>query len=553
MAEYYDLGTYSRSVTTTSAEAQCWFDRGLIWCYGYNHEESVACFTKATEADPDCAMAYWGIAYAAGPNYNKPWELFDEADLAQSLHTAYSAAQTARAKMAGVSAVEQALINAIQARYPSSTPIEDLTVWNDAYADAMRDVYRNFGNDIDVATLFAEALMNRTPWKLWDLKRGTAAADASTMEAVTVLEHAIQQVEQTGPERHPGLLHVYIHLMEMSPYPQVALRAADDLRGLVPDAGHLEHMSTHIDVLCGHYQNVVASNTRAIVADRRFLERAGAMNFYSLYRVHNYHFKLYGAMFLGQYRPALEAVEELHATIPEALLRMESPPMANWIEGYMSMKPHVYIRFGKWQEILNEPLPVDQELFCVTTAILHYAKGVAHATLGNIAAAEAEQALFNAAVSRVPDTRYIHTNPCLAILGVAEQMLAGELEYRKANYDVAFKHLREAVAREDALPYDEPWGWMQPARHALGALLLEQHHIEDAEAVYRADLGLDQTLSRASQHPDNVWSLHGLHECLLRLGKSDEATMVKLRLDLANARADMPIQASCFCRLQHAT
>jgi tetratricopeptide (TPR) repeat protein len=552
MAEYYDLGTYHRSVTTTSAEAQRWFDRGLIWCYGYNHEESVACFTRATEYDPDCAMAYWGIAYAAGPNYNKPWQLFDEADLARSLNTAYNAAQTALAKMAGASAVEQALIKAIQARYPSTTPAEDLNGWNDAYADAMRDVYRAFGDDIDVATLFAEALMNRTPWQLWDLKSGGAAQGASTMEAVTVLETALQQVEQAGPERHPGLLHMYIHLMEMSPRPQVALRAADDLRGLVPDAGHLEHMSTHIDVLCGHYQNVVASNSRAIVADRRFLERQGAMNFYSLYRVHNYHFKLYGALFLGQYRPALEAVEELVATIPEALLRMESPPMANWLEGYMSMKPHVYIRFGKWHEILNEPLPVDPELFCVTTAILHYAKGVAHATLGNIAAAEAEQALFHAAVSRVPDTRYIHTNPCLAILGVADQMLAGELEYRKGNYDIAFNHLREAVEREDNLPYDEPWGWMQPSRHALGALLLEQNRIDEAEAVYCADLGLDQTLSRASQHPDNVWSLHGLHECLVRLGKSGEAAMIKLRLDLANARADVPIQASCFCRLQHA-
>jgi hypothetical protein len=333
---------------------------------------------------------------------------------------------------------------------------------------------------------------------------------------------------------------------------QAALRASDDLRGLVPDSGHLEHMPTHIDVRCGHYHNVVVSNSRAIVADRLFLEREGAMNFYSLYRVHNYHFKLYGAMFLGQYCPALEAAEELVTTIPEALLRMESPPMANWLEGFMSMKPHVQIRFGKWHEIIAESLPADQELYCVTTAMLHYAKGVAHATLGNITAAEAEQTRFTAAVGRVPDTRYIHTNRCLDILGVVEQMLAGELEYRKANYDTVFARLREAVEREDNLPYDEPWGWMQPTRHALGALLLEQDRLDEAEAVYRADLGLDHTLSRASQHPDNVWSLHGLHECLRRLHKPAEADMVQLRLDLANARADVPIQSSCFCRLTHA-
>jgi hypothetical protein len=281
MSDYYDLGTYSRSVSTGSPEAQLWFDRGLAWCYGYNHDESVKCFERAAGSDPDCAMAYWGIAYAAGPNYNKPWEAFDQVDLSQSLDMAHAAVQEALGRKDGASAVEGALIEALVHRYPSRTPAEDLASWNDAYADAMRGVYQAYPDDVDVCALFAEAIMNRTPWALWDLKSGQPAEGADTLEAITVLEKAMQQVEQAGDRRHAGLLHMYIHLMEMSPHPERALRAGDDLRGLVPDAGHLQHMSTHIDVLCGHYREVVVSNTRAIVADRIYLEREGPLNFYS--------------------------------------------------------------------------------------------------------------------------------------------------------------------------------------------------------------------------------------------------------------------------------
>ena len=553
MTDYYDLGAYSRPITTTSPEAQLWFDRGLVWCYGFNHEESVRCFKKAAEADPGCAMAYWGIAYALGPNYNKAWQAFDAVDLRQSLTEAYAATQTALAKQAAASAVEQALIRALQHRYPSATPADNLNSWNDNYANAMRDVCESFPDDFDVCALFAEALMNKTPWALWDLQSGEPADGADTSEALTVLEKALQQIDQAGVQHHPGLLHMYIHLMEMSPHPERALRASDQLRNLVPDAGHLQHMPTHIDVLCGNYSDVVASNSLAITADRKYLEREGAQNFYSLYRCHDYHFKLYGAMFLGQYKPALEAANEMIATLPEELLKIETPPMADWVEGFVPMKMHVLIRFGKWQEILDEALPENQELFCVTTAMMHYAKGIAYATLGDIAAAGSEQQLFEAAVSRVPETRYVFNNTCLDILAVAGEMLQGELAYRKGDFETAFGHLRKSVELDDRLPYDEPWGWMQPTRHALGALLLEQGRVEEAEAVYCADLGLDTTLSRACQHPDNVWSLHGFHECLRRLGKTAEANIIKLRLDLANARADVPIKASCYCRLNNYT
>jgi tetratricopeptide (TPR) repeat protein len=553
MSDYYDLGTYSRPVTTKSPEAQLWFDRGLMWCYSYNHEEAIRCFRKAIDFDGDCAMAYWGVAYAAGPNYNKPWEAFREEELQEALAETRAATEAGLARLEGATPVEQALLEALAHRYPSDRMAgpEEFGARNDAYTAAMKGVYKAFSDDSDVCSLYAEALINRTPWALWNLKRGEPAEGADTLEAVEVLEKAIRQVEEWGHEPHPGLLHMYIHVMEMSPHPERALRACDDLRDLVPEAGHMLHMPSHIDILCGHYYNSVVANSKAIVADRKFLEREGPLNFYTAYRSHNYHFKLYSAMFLGQYKPAMEAAQELAVTIPEELLRVEQPPMADWLEGFVSMKMHALVRFGKWPEIVAEPLPADPALYCVTTAIIHYAKGVAHAASRNVQAAEEEQQQFQAAFARVPETRTIFNNKCVDILAIAAEMLNGEIEYRKGNCDQAFQHLRRAVELDDNLPYDEPWAWMQPARHALGALLLEQGWVEEAEVIYRADLGLDQTLSRSSQHPENVWSLHGYVECLHRQNKHGEAAAAQARLDLAIARADVEISASCYCRLEH--
>jgi len=540
--DYYDLGHYSRQISTASPDAQLWFDRGLIWIYAYNHEEAIVCFQNALAADPDCAMAHWGIAYAIGPNYNKPWDAFEEDEKPDALSQALKAVERATNLAAKANPAETALIEALAQRYPQSGAIDDFGPWNDAYADAMRQVYQNHGDDLDVCSLFAEAIMNRTPWQLWDLPTGQPADGADTLEAIGVLENAFDTLD--GAWDHPGLLHMYTHLMEMSPHPERALRHGDRLSILVPDAGHLLHMATHIDVLCGDYINVVTRNHTAIVADRKFLERAGAENFYSIYRCHNYHFKIYGAMFLGQPTPALETADELIATLPDAIMR----PMADWFEAFIPMKQHVLIRFGLWNDILQQTLPDDPELYCVTTAMMHYARTVARANLGDTKGAEAERTLFFAARDRVPESRMLFNNTCRDILGVAEQMLCGELEYHKGNIETAFDHLRRSIELDDTLPYDEPWGWMQPTRHALGALLLEQGRHAEAEAVYRADLGLDTTLSRACQHPGNVWSLHGLHECLCNRGETVEAAQIKLQLDKAMARAEVPIKASCYCR-----
>ena len=547
MPDYdFDLGSYACEVTTSSAAARAWFTRGLLWTYAFNHEEAVRCFERAIADDPDCALAYWGLAYALGPNYNKPWEDFDPADLSSSVSRAFAAAAAAASRAPGASAVERALVHALAARYPAAEPAADCSAWNTGYADAMRDAYRAHPGDPDVAALFADALMNLTPWALWDLATGEPADGAGTVEAREVLERALARA---GGEAHPGILHMYIHLMEMSARPEDALRAGDLLRDLVPDAGHLRHMPTHLDVLCGDYRQVVSSNTAAIAADEKFLAREGAMNFYTVYRAHNYHFKIYGAMFLGQAQTALATADLLAAAIPEDLLRVPVPPMADWLEGFVPMKMHALIRFGRWQDIISAPLPADPDLYCVTTAMMHYAKGVACAATGRITAATEHRGLLADAALRVPASRTVFNNTCGDILQVAAAMLDGELEYRKGNYDVAFAHLRRAIDLDDGLAYDEPWAWMQPARHAYGALLLEQGLVADAEAVYRADLGLDDTLARACQHPRNVWSLHGYHECLTRLGKREQAGLISEQLRAAGAHADVPISSSCYCRL----
>jgi tetratricopeptide (TPR) repeat protein len=538
----FDLGSYSMKISTSSQEAQNWFDHGLAWVYGYNHEEAITCFERALDADPDCAMAHWGIAYAIGPNYNKPWEAFEEDEKPECISRVKQAIDTATSLRDLNTDMENALIDALSCRYPDDASIEEFAPWNDAYADAMRAVHKRHRDHLDVCSLFAESIMNRTPWQLWDLPTGKPAEGADTVEAISVLEAAFDTLE--GAWRHAGLLHMYIHLMEMSPHPERALRQGDALSTLIPDAGHLLHMATHIDVLCGEYQSVVSRNHSAIIADRKYLEERGANNFYSVYRCHNYHFKIYGAMFLGQPSVALETADELIKTMPEDLLRS----LADWFEGFVPMKQHALIRFGRWNEILAQELPEDAELFSVTTAMMHYARTVALANTGEISKAEAERDLFSEARDKVPETRMLFNNSCQDILKIAEQMMLGELEYHKGNSDKAFEHLRKSVGIDDNLPYDEPWAWMQPTRHALGALLIEQGQYEEAETVYRADLGLDSTLSRACQHPGNVWSLHGLHECLVHRGEKTEALQVKLQLDKAAARAEVPIKASCYCR-----
>ncbi len=516
---YYDLGGFHRKVSTESKEAQTWFDRGLAMCYGFNHEEAVRCFERALAADPGMPMALWGMAYAWGPNMNN-MEIAPH-QIAQ----AKLAIRLARLHVKRASELERDLIDALSRRYAAPVP-EDRDPLNRAYADAMKRLHAKYVDQPMVAALYAESLMNLQPWKHWtpDGKPGP-----ETGKIVAVLEGALRRWP-----KHPALCHLYIHTMEASLTPEKALPAANRLRNAMPGQGHLVHMPTHIDVRVGDYANVIESNRKAIVADTEFARREGKHNFYTYYRIHNYHFLVYGAMFDGQSELALRTARELVKQVPEDMLKQQT----DFLDAFIPTSLHVQVRFGQWQEVLDEPEPA--EYLPVTRSVWHYARGLAYASTGRVDEAKKEQQAFNKVRATVPETSFLFQNASQNILGVAESMLAGEIAYREGKVDIAFRHLREAVRRDDGLNYDEPWGWMQPARHALGALLLEQGRIAESESVYRADL---------KRHPNNPWSLHGLAECLAKQGKVKESAEFRMKFEKATKRADVKIDRSCYCRL----
>jgi tetratricopeptide (TPR) repeat protein len=354
---YFDLGDYRREVVTATPDARPWFDRGLTWLYGFNHEEAIVCFEKAVAADPGCVLAHWGIAHAIGPNYNKMWEVFSPEEKVTGLARAHRALAEAQAGLPAATPAERALVEALAHRFPDDPAVEDYKPWNEAFSASMRRVHEAFPEDLDVAAIFAEALMNRTPWKLWDLPGRKPAEGASTLEAQRVLERAF--AAHPAAWDHPGLLHMYIHLMEMSPTPEKALPHGDRLVDLVPDSGHLVHMASHIDVLCGDYQNVVWRNHCAAQVDRKYFAVAGGENFYTIYRIHNLHFEMYGAMFLARPTQALAAAEALRETLPEPVVRY----LPQYFEAFVAMRTHVLVRFGEWVQILDEPFPADAELY----------------------------------------------------------------------------------------------------------------------------------------------------------------------------------------------
>ena len=551
MEQFFDLGRHARAITTSSPEAQRWFDQGLNWCFAFNQEEGLTCFRKSLEHDPDCAMAYWGIAYAAGPFYNMPWRDFCPEEAKTCTKFCYDQIRKAQSLSAGLSDVEIAIIDAQAARIHADHPVsqEEFDRWDDAYADALREAYRRFPEDFDVVALFAEALMTRTPWKLWNVKTDQPAEGSDVLEALEVLEKAIALADTRGLPQHPAVLHMHIHALEMSATPERALTSADILATLCPEAGHMNHMPGHIYVLCGLYEKAKIVSEKAVEVDRLYLDYAGPYNFYTASRCHDLHLMMYTCMFLGQFEPALAAAEEMCANLPPDVLEVKGRPyLAMTMEGYYSMMMHVLVRFGRWQQIIDRPMPEDPQIYCVSTSMHHYAKGVAHAALGQFAEAEAQRTQFHASLERIPGDRRFFNNPARDVLAIAEKMLDGELAYHKGNHEVAYEHLRESVRRNDNLAYSEPWAWMHPPRHALGALLLEQGHHTEAEEVYRTDLGLNGTLQRCAQHPDNIWSLHGLAECLRRRGAEEELAVVAPKLEAAMAKTDIPITSSCCCR-----
>ncbi|CAG9950705.1 unnamed protein product [Clonostachys rosea f. rosea IK726] len=543
---YYDLGNYSIKVSTTSTEAQVWFNRAMLWTYCFNHDEAIACYKQAIAHDEDLALAYWGISFCSGPNYNKTWRLFDEKDRVEAIRTCYTYSQQALQKASNATPWERGLVEALRSRFPDDNPARDLGACDKAYANAMREEYQIFGlGNFDIITLFADALMNVAPRKLFDTANGQPIPTSPVFEVKDLLEEALQM---PGVEKHPGVTHMYIHLMEMSATPEAALPAADMIRDQVPDTGHTYHMPAHIDVLVGDYRRAVEYNLKATIADDKYFQKNGALTFYSYYRLHDYHSLIYAAMLAGKSKAAIDATDRMEATITEGLLRVETPALVTWMEFFMAVRVHVYIRFGMWAELKALRPLEDKRLYCVTNVMRHYGKAIAHAATGEVKEADKEHELFREASTLVPPTRLDFPNRITDILKVASAMLDGEIEYRRGNYETSFRRLKDAISLEDDLLFAEPWGWMLPARHAYAALSLEQGHLEQASIAYAEDLSLQPTPKRAHQHPNNIWALHGYHECLVRLQRDAEANIIRRQLTLAAAEADIKITSSCFCR-----
>lgn len=553
VSDQFDLGTHTREISTTSASAQHWFNLGLNWCYCFNQEEGVKCFQKALEYDPSCVMAHWGVAYGAGPFYNYLWRDFGAAETTVATQICFQYIESARRHASTATELENRLVEALARRYQKPHPVaaEEFDRWDDDYASAMRRVYFEYKNDQDVMALFVEAMMTRTAWKLWDVKRGVPPDNADTYEALDVIDRSIALSNSQGKSPHPAILHLHIHATEMSNDPGCAMYSADTLSTLCPDAGHMNHIPGHVYALCGEYDKAKVVCEKAILADKKYLDYAGPYNFYTTARCHDLHLMMYVCMFLGQYEPAMEAADLMCSTLSRDVLTMpDRPQMVVTMEGYYSMKMHVLVRFGRWQQIIDAPMPDDAELYCVSTAMHHYARGVAYAALKNIEAAMAERSKFMLSVQRIPADRKFFNNPARTILGIGEKMLDGELQYHQGNFDTAFEYLRESVSRDDKLEYTEPWAWMHPPRHALAALLAEQGHYEEAEDVYRTDLGLNDKLQRCAQHPDNVWALHGLVECLRNRSEKEELPLYEIKLQRALEQSDGSVSSSCMCRTQ---
>ena len=513
----FDLGTHHRAVSTASPEAQKAFDQGLLWSFSFNHGDAERAFRQAARLDDGLAMAWWGIALVSGPHINNT--TMDEAHA----KTAWEALAEANKRREAASGVEKALIDALGARYAWPPPA-DRHPLDEAYAAAMAGVFKRFPADADVATLYAESLMDVRPWNQWTRD---GQPQPGTLEVLQALETA----RGLDPD-HPGALHLTIHALEASPQPERAREAADRLRNLVPDAGHLVHMPSHIDVRLGRWADGAVANEKAMAADARYNARKLDPGFWGMYMAHNEHFLAYTAMMEGRRDAALTHTRAVLGMFPPAFVKEN----AVFADAFMTVHLEALKRFGEWQRILDDK-PVVEGL-PVSTAYRHFARAVALAALGRVAEAEKAAAAFRAALPAVPKEAQWGSNTAAGALAVAVPYVEGEIAYRKGKKDLAIAKLREAVAMEDALKYDEPPPWTVPSRHSLGAVLVASRRYADAEAVYRRDL---------ERYPENGWSLRGLAQALEAQGKRAEAAAVKARLEKAWARSDVSVDSSCLC------
>jgi tetratricopeptide (TPR) repeat protein len=517
-ADPLHLGSHTYRITTTSPEAQRAFDRGLTLAYGFSHGAAEREFRKAAEIDPRCAMAYWGIALVNGPHINFPIVPPDKAK------SAWDALAKAKDLAGGASATERTLIEALGRRYANPQP-EDRRPLDEAYAAAMREAWKAHPRDADIATLFAESMMDLRPWDLWT---ADGKPQPGTGEILETLQRALEI-----DERHPGANHLYIHAVEASPDPARAVAAADRLLDLVPGVSHLVHMPSHIYARVGRWEDVSGSNARAMTADAAFRKVNPRPGFYAMYMAHNTHFYAYAEIMRGRSAEALKAARAMVAAVPPEFVR----DYAAVVDGFMVFVPKVLMRFGRWEEILAEPAPLPQ--LPLAQALWRFTRAVALTALDRPEDATREREAFRRAAKAVPADATFGNNPASALLAIATHVLDGEMAARRGRFAESEKLLRAAVKIEDGLKYDEPPDWMQPVRHTLGAVLLRAGKHREAEAVYREDL---------ARYPENGWSLFGLGRALRLQQKEAEAAGVEERFRKAWAEADVKLGSTCYCQ-----
>ena len=499
------LGSLHHPVSTNSAQAQKYFDQGLALVYAFNHDEAQRSFEEAVKIDPSMAMGWWGIALTTGPNINLP----EDAERGQ---VAYDAIQKARSLESGTNPEERALIDALAKRYAASGAMT--TAQQQAYADAMRQVWKRYPNDPDVGTLFAESLMDLHPWQLWT-KDGKAGPD--TEEIVVTLETVMAK----HPE-HMGANHYYIHTVEASPHPERGLPSAERLASIAPAAGHLVHMPAHIYIRTGNYAASAEANRRAIAADKQYLQVRPEMGVYRImYCSHNVHFLWASYLMEGSRKGATGAARQIAMAVTPDMVRQM--PMAEFM---LPVGIFTKARFGEWDAILVEPAPPAELKY--TTGIWHYARGLAYAAKGRQADAAKEQRQLDAITTATPAEALVGQNRGRDLLMLASEILKGERAARAGDENGAVEHLRRAVAFQDALDYEEPPAWYYPVRETLGYELLAQGKTREAEAVFNDDL---------RHNPENGWALAGLVRCLE--ARNADATEARARFKKAWANADV--------------
>ncbi|MFK5974045.1 MAG: hypothetical protein QM485_12310 [Flavobacteriaceae bacterium] len=512
---FENLGTLEFRISTEEEMAQKFFNQGIKLSYAFNHAEGHRSFMEASRLDSNSAMTYWGQAFALGPNINDP--LPDE-ERKNKINTAIAKAKRLASK---ATAKEQALIKALAARY-SKNLTEDVAALNMAYMSAMAEVVQKFPEDANIQILYAAAVMNTVPWNYWD-KEGKPSPNIK--EAKAALEKAIQM----EPE-NPGGHHYYIHMVEL-PYPDLGVASADKLASLMPGAGHIVHMPSHIYIRVGRYLDAVKVNQAAILADEDYISQCFAQGLYPLaYYPHNIHFLWSSASLLGDSQIAIDAAKKTAEKVPLGEL-----VTFTFLQDFAATPLLAYTRFGKWNEILTIPAPSANIKHL--NLIRHYARGIAFIRKGNAKEAQEELDAL-AALKNDPELETLMAvpgNPSIHLANIAFEVVAGELAALRGNLSKAIDHLENAVVFEDALAYTEPAGWHIPTRQNLGALLLKAENFKQAEKIYREDLSILR---------QNGWSLTGLYQSLKAQGKLNEAKTIQQEFNTAWEHADIVISGS---------